>query len=229
LHRFVLEAHYEVDLESAEYGVSTDWPQCAQIASLRLVQTLSKRIIVANTHLKANETVVDERIRNAQAAILLDQIKNFIITYRLGQPPILICGDFNSRPSSTVYKLFVQGSTQAEVGYQPNNFKHLTHPFRLSSAYRSLHTLRSIAAGIPADSVSSAERPSEAPFTMRMPGWVVTYDYIFYSQDWLRVVQLLDIPDEQTWPEKCLPAWNFGSDHLSLVAWFDWLQDCIYN
>nr|XP_032814813.1 nocturnin [Petromyzon marinus] len=109
--------------------------------------------------------------------------------------PLVVCGDFNAKPAETVHQLFAASA------------------LGLSSAYRKL----------------SEDGQTEPPFTT----WTVraggetqaTLDYIWYSQNALRVEQLLNLPSERDIGSGRLPSSTYPSDHLSLVCDFSFVGD----
>ncbi|KAJ3587443.1 hypothetical protein NHX12_011040 [Muraenolepis orangiensis] len=177
-----------------------------------IVQTLrcrasGQQLCVAVTHLKARSGW--ERFRSAQGADLLHRLQ--AITSRVaaatssssssstaaesgasggqaGDPPLVVCGDFNAEPWEDVYRRFLES------------------PLRLDSAYRLLS-----ADGQTEPSFTTWKiRPSGECRS--------TLDYIWYSHDSLSVDMLLDIPsEEQVGPDR-LPSYHYPSDHLSLLC-----------
>jgi mRNA deadenylase 3'-5' endonuclease subunit Ccr4 len=53
-----------------------------------------------------------------------------------------------------------------------------------------------------------------------------TLDYIFYTKSALLVTQLLDVDEEEVLrAHTALPSPQFASDHVSLLATFDWIEE----
>jgi CCR4-NOT transcription complex subunit 6 len=138
-----------------------------------------------------------------------DVVQEFVpsIDYPNGSSiPLLVCGDFNSLPSSGVYELISQGSLSHMHDDLDNrkygNFTRdgMTHPFSLKSSYSHI---------------------GEPKFTNYTPGFVGVLDYIFYSANSLSVLGLLGNVDPQ-YLERVpgFPNYHFPSDHLALMTEF---------
>lgn len=119
--------------------------------------------------------------------------------------PLLVCGDFNSTPDSSVCELIGQGSLPSahpDLGnrnYGDFSRVGISHPWSLKSAYST----------------------NELPFTNYTPGFVGMLDYIWYSTNALQVTNLLG-PIEETYLQRVpgFPNWHFPSDHVALKAEF---------
>lgn len=62
---------------------------------------------MVTTHLKSNFSGSFEATRVAQAAILMEEIENFSPIE--DDVPLILCGDFNSTPAESVYRLLLKG------------------------------------------------------------------------------------------------------------------------
>ncbi|KAH8643223.1 glucose-repressible alcohol dehydrogenase-like protein transcriptional effector [Alternaria alternata] len=118
--------------------------------------------------------------------------------------PVLLCGDFNSMPSSGVYDLITHGNvSNAHVDLGNRKYGNFTrdgisHPFSLKSSYASI---------------------GELAFTNYVPHFQGVLDYIWYSTNTLQVVGLLGEIDKgylQRVPG--FPNYHFPSDHVALYA-----------
>lgn len=169
------------------------------MATMLRCQSTGKCVCVAVTHLKARSGW--EWLRSAQGADLLRHIHALIQKHRNGHAgappcsvPLLICGDFNAVPTEEVYRRF-SGS-----------------PLRLDSAYKKL-------------SEGGLTEPEYTTWKIRPSGeCCTTLDYIWYSQDTLRVDAVLDLPTEEQIGPSRLPSFSYPSDHLSLVCDFSFKQ-----
>lgn len=157
------------------------------------------RLIVATTHLKAKHNPGDEPARLHQIKQMLAALNQ--VHERWGPTlPIVLCGDFNSPPTATVY---------AEV---------LASPLHFASAYNAGER-RGDAGAYPA---------GEPPFTtwkFRADAGEKksTIDYIFWTApEVLHLQSVLELADEATIGPAALPSASFASDHLSLAAKFRW-------
>lgn len=136
------------------------------------------------------------------------------------QIPLLICGDFNSLPSSDPYKFVVSGGCDLV-----DNEKHdplgifkgrkLQHSLHLASAYASF----SVSVGVE-DQLNKMDGETKEPlFTNFTRSFSGTLDYIFYTENSLRVEDLLELLDRESLrPGLPSPVWP--SDHIALMARF---------
>ncbi|KAJ4290894.1 Glucose-repressible alcohol dehydrogenase transcriptional effector [Kalmusia sp. IMI 367209] len=120
------------------------------------------------------------------------------------QIPLLLCGDFNSTPTSGIYDFIVQGSISnqhEDLGNRKyGNFTRdgISHPFSLKSSYSAI---------------------GELNFTNYTPTFSGVLDYIWYSTNTLQVVGLLgDIDQEYLKRVPGFPNYHFPSDHVALFA-----------
>lgn len=150
---------------------------------------------MAVTHLKARSGW--EWLRSAQGSDLLRQLQSLIQKHAgsTGSDiPLLVCGDFNAVPSEEVYRRFTAS------------------PLGLDSAYKKL-------------SQDGLSEPQYTTWKIRPSGECCsTLDYIWYSQDWLRVEAVLDMPSEGQIGPNRLPSFSYPSDHLSLVCDFSFKE-----
>ncbi|KAK2808087.1 Glucose-repressible alcohol dehydrogenase transcriptional effector [Emmonsiellopsis sp. PD_5] len=120
--------------------------------------------------------------------------------------PLIICGDFNSYPGSTVYDLMAHGRL---VEDHPDLEKRLygnlsrvgmSHPYNLKSAYSAI---------------------GELSFTNYTPDFVDVIDYVWYTSNALQVTGLLgEVDKEYLQRVPGFPNYHFPSDHLPLLAEF---------
>nr|XP_057924596.1 nocturnin-like isoform X1 [Doryrhamphus excisus] len=136
-----------------------------------------------------------EWLRNAQGADLLRQVQNVVQKHSPSSPvPLVICGDFNAVPTEDVYHHF------------------LTSPLGLDSAYKNL-------------SRDNLTEPRYTTWKIRPTGeCCATLDYIWYTQDSLKVDAVLDLPSEDDIGPNRLPSFSYPSDHLSLVCDFSFKE-----
>jgi len=124
--------------------------------------------------------------------------------------PLVVCGDFNSTRTSSVYELFTKGRVapdHSDFGkYQYGNLTRTgpQHTFSMRSAYVHLEGT-----------------PDELTFTNYTPTFVDVIDYIWYSTNTLEVVELLGPPDPEYLKRvPGFPNWHFPADHIQLIADF---------
>uniref|UniRef100_A0A8C6VEA3 Nocturnin n=2 Tax=Elapinae TaxID=42168 RepID=A0A8C6VEA3_NAJNA len=151
--------------------------------------------------LKCNETgklfcvaVTHLKARNGwerfRSAQGADLLENLKQITQDAEIPLIVCGDFNAEPTEEVYKQFSESS------------------LNLNSAYKLLST-------------NGLTEPPYTTWKIRPSGECRhTLDYIWYSQQTLKVDGALSLlTEEQIGPNR-LPSFNYPSDHLSLVPDF---------
>jgi len=124
--------------------------------------------------------------------------------------PLLVCGDYNSTPDSSVYELLSAGRVSpahSDFGnHQYGSFTRdgVEHPFSMRSAYVHLDGT-----------------PDELTFTNYVPTFTGVIDYIWYSTNTLEVVELLGPPDRQHLKRvPGFPNYHFPADHIQIMAEF---------
>ncbi|RHY30748.1 hypothetical protein DYB32_006216 [Aphanomyces invadans] len=161
-------------------------------------------ICVTNVHIFSNPEFPDVKLW--QTHTLLDQIEHLAHSRRV---PVIVCGDFNSEPSSAVYSLLSQNHVRSD---HPDlktlsEFVHmnkLTHPMTLQSAYAAVFG-------------------TEPAYTNYTGSWVGVVDYIWFSVDALVAVAGLEVhpPDVlQAYARTCLPNCQYSSDHVPMCIDF---------
>lgn len=176
------------------------------------------RQLVANVHIHWDPEFRDVKL--IQTAMLMEQVGTLADRFARLPPristapryttgadiPTLVCGDFNSVPSSGVYDYLSSGAlppTHEDFNthhYGPYTEHGVRHGLQLKSAYAHL---------------------GELPFTNYTPGFKGVIDYIFYSTNALAVTGLLGKIDEG-YLEKVVgfPNAHFASDHVPVLAEF---------
>lgn len=171
-------------------------------------------IIVANTHLFWDPDLTDVKLFQVDA--FLQELE--LQCSRLGADvPIIIGGDFNSEPVSSVYELLSTGTCGGRDDIGEDSFGvlttcRLTHNLHLRSSY----------------SLAGAE-PAYTNYTSSFVG---ALDYIWYTPESIVATALMEIPDERALFSQNLegdgsieglPNVQWSSDHLSLVVDFSML------
>ena len=120
--------------------------------------------------------------------------------------PMLICGDFNSKPDSGVYEALSTGSVSGsheefmDKSYGDITKHGISHPFSLQSAYSTI---------------------GELNLTNHTDRFSAVIDYIWYGTSGLQVSGLLGPVDDRYLKRvPGFPNHHFPSDHISLLAEF---------
>lgn len=172
-------------------------------------------IIVANTHLFWDPDLTDVKLFQVDA--FLQDLEVQCSRLGGGDVPIIIGGDFNSEPVSSVYDLLSTGmcGNRDDIGedsYGVLTTCRLTHNLHLRSSYSLAGT--------------------EPAYTNYTSTFVGTLDYIWYTPESIVATALMEIPDERALFSQNLegdgsieglPNIQWSSDHLSLVVDFSML------
>ncbi|OQR95349.1 carbon catabolite repressor protein [Thraustotheca clavata] len=155
-------------------------------------------ICLTNVHICPNPEFPDVKLW--QTNTLLQHMEQVANTRRL---PIIICGDFNSEPTSAAYELLSQNHVQRDhpelkplVEVAP--ITKFSHSIPFASAYATVFG-------------------SEPEYTNYTGNWVGVIDYIWFSSDKLIPVAGLKVhPPEvlKAYTKTCLPSCQFISDHV---------------
>jgi CCR4-NOT transcription complex subunit 6 len=170
-------------------------------------------IIVANTHLFWDPDLTDVKLFQVDA--FLQELE--MQTQRAGADvPIIIGGDFNSEPVSSVYELMSSGQCTGrdDIGddsYGVLNTCRLQHSLHLRSSY-------SLAGAEPA-------------YTNYTGSFVGTLDYVWYTPETIVATALMEVPDERQLFNNALdsdgvqgiPNTQWSSDHIALCTDFSTL------
>ena len=177
----------------------------------------SRRIALANTHLYSHKDFPDTKLW--QSLCLLRALEGFTSRSR-ETLPLVLAGDFNSGPESSVYELI---STQAINPRHPDLQPRQTSQF---GATNVLPDARQISHRIPLGSAYAALLGNEPDFTNLTLGFRGTLDYIWFDQTHLRCAAVANIPPIQllTRAGDALPNPQYPSDHSMLVADFLFLS-----
>jgi CCR4-NOT transcription complex subunit 6 len=191
----------------------------AQLVVLELAQpsmsTRSNRdpinqVCIANTHLYSNKDFPDVKLW--QSWQLLQELETFVLS-RGTNLPLMICGDFNSTPDTSVYDLMSRQAVHpAHPDVNMNNgddsspnilpdAMSISHSFQLGSVYNTV----------------LGEEPKATNYTAQFKG---VLDYMWYSASNLRPLSCAPIPPEEVLT-KCgiaLPSTQFSSDHIMLIS-----------
>jgi len=166
-----------------------------------------QNLLIANTHIHWDPSMSDVKLMQVQ--FLVEEL--MMLRTRLKDPtlPMVVCGDFNSTPSSAVYQLLKNGEISGTSSdFNGFNFGKYTddgvkHMLRLNSAYGS--------------------GGDEPPFTNYNGDFIGVLDYLWYTEGSLRALGVLQpyTLEEIRQQKSPLPNPHFPSDHLPLMAEFE--------
>jgi len=170
-------------------------------------------LIICTTHISALYAQPDVQI--AQICYMLRRLKQFCAVHRKRgvHPAVLVTGDFNTTPESQAYRLITEGRIPGEL-FPTGPFHEPTHSLNLVS-------------------VNEAVLGSEFSFTTytldrlfcSLSGFRGCLDYIFYDKDSLAPLSVLEpVPLAEVQTEKAWPSRVEPSDHIALVADFDFAK-----
>ncbi|KAF8658242.1 hypothetical protein AX16_002019 [Volvariella volvacea WC 439] len=188
------------------------------------------RIIVANAHIHWDPAYSDVKL--VQVALLVEEIEKIANNFAKLPPriqsrgegesphppppkyadgskiPLIICGDFNSIPSSGVYEFLSSGSLAAD------------HPDFMSHVYGK-YTSEGLRHRLGLKSAYAAPGAGELPLTNYTPSFQGVIDYLWYSTSNLSVNAVLGEVDK-TYLEKVVgfPNAHFPSDHVCIIGEF---------
>lgn len=171
-------------------------------------------VVVANTHLYWDPEYTDVKLFQMDA--FMQELELLIQTRQLGSDvPIVLAGDFNSEPVSSVYELVSTGSCSLSKNDVPQDSPllascRLHHNLHLRSSYSLMG--------------------SEPAFTNYTHSFVAVLDYIWYGGDSVLPTAVLEIPSENHLFGKNsdstdgIPNEQWSSDHILLLAEFQILK-----
>lgn len=176
-----------------------------------------KRIVIVNTHLYWNPEF--EFVKYGQIAKIIKDIEKKYSA----SVPVILCGDFNSLPSSNVLKYVYNNAPELDSikkGDVNKNKKliaefweEFTHHLDLRSAYDCYKS-----SGLVSEPDYVNNHPDFTAYTEEFSG---TLDYIIYSSKHFGVMQVLNVPthDPEVKSAK-LPNKTYPSDHFKIAARF---------
>eukprot|EP00735_Rhodelphis_limneticus_P004153 TRINITY_DN15709_c0_g1::TRINITY_DN15709_c0_g1_i1::g.18809::m.18809 TRINITY_DN15709_c0_g1::TRINITY_DN15709_c0_g1_i1::g.18809 ORF type:complete len:631 (+),score=61.65,sp/Q8W0Z9/CCR4A_ARATH/35.49/1e-103,Exo_endo_phos/PF03372.18/1.5e-23,Exo_endo_phos_2/PF14529.1/0.0031 TRINITY_DN15709_c0_g1_i1:71-1963(+) len=163
-------------------------------------------ICIANTHMHWDPSQTDVKL--FQTCTFLEKLEAHLNGRSM---PVVVAGDFNSMPDSMVYELITSGNVStdhpemAQDSYGMFRTLNLNHNLHLHSAY--------------------GQCGGEPEYTNFTGHFVGVLDYVFFSSDSLQICGTLEIlPDEVYKSETALPSSKFSSDHIAIMADFDFVS-----
>ena len=161
-------------------------------------------LVVANTHITADVDAGDVKIWQTQT--LLESLHEWIMrttSMHASAAPVLLCGDFNSTPDSSVYELLMTGQVSHEI---EDPYAIVPHPLGHSLPLRSVHQ------------AVVGHEAQVTNFTSRFSG---TLDYICFSTTALRALAVSNgYSYEELSRDVAVPSPTQPSDHVLTVGVF---------
>jgi len=157
-------------------------------------------LVVANTHITADVDAGDVKIWQTQT--LLETLYDWVM--RLSPTcPVVLCGDFNSTPDSSVYELLMTGHVSHEI---EDPYQVVPHPLGHSLPLRSVHQ------------AVVGHEAQVTNFTSRFSG---TLDYICFTTTALRALAVSNgYSYEELSRDVAVPSPTQPSDHVLTVGVF---------
>ncbi|EEA08005.1 endonuclease/exonuclease/phosphatase family protein [Cryptosporidium muris RN66] len=193
------------------------------------------QVIIANTHIVANPEANDVKIWQAQTLVsVLEEYLHDCYRRQPVLPGLIICGDFNSTPDSALYRLLATGTcdrNHKDLAMDRHGLLAdlpLGHSMRLRSAYSMA---RAVVEGHNPNIIPRSTETLEPLFTNYTPNYLGCLDYVFYTDERLRLGSILELLDEEALIKEAsalqLPDWSLPnpqrpSDHLPLLTEFEW-------
>ncbi|KAL3668366.1 hypothetical protein V7S43_006456 [Phytophthora oleae] len=159
-------------------------------------------ICVANVHIFSNPKFPD--VKMWQTNMLAKQLERLTLSRNL---PTILCGDFNSEPTSAVYEFLTRN-------HVPLDHPDIQHPPpQLANIYASLDLEHSIGFASAYASVFG----NEPEYTNYTGHWTGVVDYVWYTPETLTPFAGLKVhPPEvlEAYSKTALPNCQFPSDHV---------------
>uniref|UniRef100_A0A182K3Q0 2',5'-phosphodiesterase 12 n=1 Tax=Anopheles christyi TaxID=43041 RepID=A0A182K3Q0_9DIPT len=182
-----------------------------QLTLLRSKHNTRKHLLVANTHLYFSPDA--DHVRLLQIAFSMQYVceehDRIIRQYQLepSDLALVFCGDFNSTPECGIYKLMTQRSVPADFPDWESNWDEAVKDVSLSQPFQM---------------GSACGCPEYTNYTL---GFKACIDYIFYKRGTLNVNDVIPMPSEEELSMyQAIPSPVFPSDHIALVANFEWVN-----
>ncbi|XP_014288325.1 2',5'-phosphodiesterase 12 [Halyomorpha halys] len=172
-----------------------------------ILENGDKTFVVGNTHLFFFPSADHIRLlQGGMASLYLESIVNNLQS--LGKDVcLLFCGDMNSTPDCGLYSLMTKKIAPASLPDWKSDKSEIvegfdiTQPFEMKSAY------------------------GEPKFTNYTVGFSGCLDYIYFQSDKLKLLQTVPLPSEdEVKVHTALPSPLFPSDHVALIADFEWIK-----
>ena len=209
----------------------------------------SSHICVVNTHIYSNQNFPDVKLW--QSWMIMQEVEHYCNLFEVHQANlsaqsmgihqelgVVLCGDFNSEPTSAVYDLLKHGRLEyayPELDLTHDNIKHPSeipysslpthHPHQpvnpaisKREKVRILPDMSHITHAFKLTSAMDMAYGHEPTFTNYTATYKGTLDYMFYSSNVIKVLSVNELPSERDINEVdvSLPNVRYPSDHLML-------------
>jgi mRNA deadenylase 3'-5' endonuclease subunit Ccr4 len=215
-NRFRKVDHFVLDFDAraAEYGhlnkAQLNRLSRGNVALFTLLEDArhgGRPIVIANTHITADVDAGDVKIWQTQT--LLDTLHEWVVRSTVavgGGAPIILCGDFNSTPESSIYELLMSGQISHEI---EDPFAIVPHPLGHPLPLRSVHQ------------AVVGHEAQVTNFTSRFSG---TLDYICFTTTSLRALAVSNgYSYEELSRDIAVPSPTQPSDHVLTVGVFAYI------
>lgn len=163
------------------------------ILKLKIIDN-KKKFFIATTHLESNPDYHD--VINFQAYILMKHLNKITENHKI---PLIISGDFNSSPTSSVYKAITTGLS--DIKYTNKNNKNIINIPKTFSKY----VLKSSYFEV------FGKEPKFTNYTYKFKS---TLDYIFINKKVKIIGALEELNTKYLENKKSIPNYDFPSDHF---------------
>lgn len=197
--------------ERLQYKVGN---QVIILATLKHIQS-GKPILVVVTHLKAQKSEGNEKIRCVQVEELLGYIQDSVDrqseSLGINALPVMVMGDFNADPPSEIefpnsaIQRIISNHERDGAATSSSDKNKPTKPMRFQSAHRL----------DPPDAGFFTTWKTRGTHTVKR-----IIDYIFYS-DQVTCTATLSVPTEHELEGNKLPGLRYPSDHLMIAGKFE--------
>ncbi|XBA46850.1 hypothetical protein SBP28_001308 [Candidozyma auris] len=188
---------------------------------VKLRDKLTKKILyVTNTHLYWSPAFNDVKLM--QTKLLLNELSRFTEECDEENPCILMCGDFNSTPTSSVYKLLSRGIVRLSSEKDLADYYYGEKLDGESISNDVLHNQFSL---VPAYGPLLDDSFSEKlDFTSYTKSLTAVLDHIWFSKSNLAATKVLGKVDESySMNAAGFPDRQFPSDHIPLISEINYL------
>lgn len=157
-------------------------------------------VVVANAHVHWDPEYPD--VKTLQGIMLLREVEG--IAARYPGAALVVAGDLNSLPTSSLYELLATGSLRPHckdllgLAYEPYSARGYAHGLSLRDSYAFVNM----------------------GFTNYTPGFMGVIDYIWHNERLQPVCSLGPVDEEYASKIVGLPTHHYPSDHLILVTQF---------